>query len=113
MCGILSIVGGGSSRRPGGTGRTTRSESRRPRPRQQAGRAPPDIIFPTTLPPDLGLEREFIPIPEDLQLEACNQAKYGDPVGPHAVMALGRLRPHGVRPAIERLLDHPQPLVRR
>jgi len=31
----------------------------------------------------------------------------------HAVMALGRLAPHGVRPAVERLLDHPQPLVRR
>ena len=28
-------------------------------------------------------------------------------------MALGRLRPHGVRPAVERLLDHPQALVRR
>jgi hypothetical protein len=31
----------------------------------------------------------------------------------HAVMALGRLRPHGVRPAVEQLLDHPQALVRR
>jgi hypothetical protein len=31
----------------------------------------------------------------------------------HAVMALGRLRPPGVRPAIERLLDHPRALVRR
>jgi hypothetical protein len=28
-------------------------------------------------------------------------------------MALGRLRPLGVRPAVERLLDHPRALVRR
>jgi HEAT repeat protein len=34
-------------------------------------------------------------------------------VAVHAVMALGKLRPHGVRPAVERLLDHPQALVRR
>ena len=31
----------------------------------------------------------------------------------HALMALGRLRPPGVRPAVERLLDHRQALVRR
>lgn len=31
----------------------------------------------------------------------------------HAVMALGKLRPRGVRPAVQRLLDHPQALVRR
>jgi HEAT repeat protein len=31
----------------------------------------------------------------------------------HAVTALRKLRPPGVRPAIERLLDHPQALVRR
>lgn len=31
----------------------------------------------------------------------------------HAVIALGKLRPPGVRPAIERLLGHPQLLVRR
>jgi hypothetical protein len=30
-----------------------------------------------------------------------------------AVMALGKLRPPEVRPAIERLLDHPRGLVRR
>jgi HEAT repeat protein len=34
-------------------------------------------------------------------------------VAAHAVMALGRLRPLGVRPAVEQLLDHPQALVRR
>lgn len=34
-------------------------------------------------------------------------------VAAHAVMALGRLRPVGARPAVERLLDHPQALVRR
>jgi hypothetical protein len=34
-------------------------------------------------------------------------------VAAHAVMALGRLRPQGVRPAVEQLLDHPQALVRR
>ncbi|WP_300609859.1 HEAT repeat domain-containing protein [Trebonia sp.] len=31
----------------------------------------------------------------------------------HAVMAFGRLEPSGVRPAVERLLDHPRSLVRR
>jgi PBS lyase HEAT-like repeat len=31
----------------------------------------------------------------------------------HAVMALGKLRPPGVRHAVERLVDHPQALVRR
>lgn len=31
----------------------------------------------------------------------------------HAVMALGKLKPTGVRPPVERLLDHPQALVRR
>lgn len=36
-----------------------------------------------------------------------------DDVVAHAVMALRKLRPPGVRPAIERLLDHPQTLVRR
>jgi hypothetical protein len=36
----------------------------------------------------------------------------GDVVA-HAVMALGRLSPPGVRPAVERLLNHPQALVRR
>lgn len=34
-------------------------------------------------------------------------------VAAHALMALGRLRPPGVRPAVERLLDHPRVLVRR
>jgi hypothetical protein len=34
-------------------------------------------------------------------------------VAAHAVMALSRLRPPGVRPAVERLLDHPRALVRR
>jgi len=34
-------------------------------------------------------------------------------VAAHAVMALGRLRPAGVRPAVERLLGHPRALVRR
>jgi len=34
-------------------------------------------------------------------------------VAAHAVMALGRLRPPGVRSAVERLLDHRQALVRR
>jgi HEAT repeat protein len=34
-------------------------------------------------------------------------------VAAHAVTALGRLRPLGVRPAVERLLDHPRALVRR
>lgn len=34
-------------------------------------------------------------------------------VAAHAVIALGRLRPPGVRPSVEPLLDHPQPLVRR
>lgn len=33
-------------------------------------------------------------------------------VAAHAVMALGRLGPAGVRPAVERLLDHPRALVR-
>ncbi|HEY2579827.1 MAG TPA: HEAT repeat domain-containing protein [Streptosporangiaceae bacterium] len=38
----------------------------------------------------------------------------GDPdVTAHAVIALGKLRPPGVRAAVERLLDHPQALVRR
>jgi HEAT repeat protein len=36
----------------------------------------------------------------------------GDVAG-HAVMALAKLRPPGVRPAVMRLLDHPQALVRR
>ena len=36
-----------------------------------------------------------------------------DDVVAHAVMALRRLRPHGVRPAVEPLVDHPQALVRR
>jgi HEAT repeat protein len=36
-----------------------------------------------------------------------------DDVAAHAVMALGRLRPPGMRPAVQRLLDHPQALVRR
>ena len=31
----------------------------------------------------------------------------------HAVIALGKLRPAGVRPSVERLLDHPQAIVRR
>lgn len=31
----------------------------------------------------------------------------------HALMALGKLRPPGVRHAVERLLDHPRALVRR
>lgn len=30
----------------------------------------------------------------------------------HAVMALGKIRPPGVRPLVERLLDHPQAFVR-
>jgi hypothetical protein len=34
-------------------------------------------------------------------------------VAAQAVMALGRLRPPGVRPAVERLLAHPRALVRR
>jgi HEAT repeat protein len=36
----------------------------------------------------------------------------GDVVA-HTVMALGRLRPPGVRHAVEPLLSHPQALVRR
>jgi HEAT repeat protein len=36
-----------------------------------------------------------------------------DDVVAHALMALGKLRPNGVHPAIARLLDHPLPLVRR
>jgi hypothetical protein len=34
-------------------------------------------------------------------------------VAAHAVMALGKLRPPGVRRDVERLVDHPQSLVRR
>jgi HEAT repeat protein len=34
-------------------------------------------------------------------------------VAAHAVMALGKLRPPGVRPPVEQLLDHPTALVRR
>ncbi|HTT90585.1 MAG TPA: HEAT repeat domain-containing protein [Acidimicrobiales bacterium] len=34
-------------------------------------------------------------------------------VAAQATMALGKLKPAGIRPALERLKDHPQPLVRR
>ncbi len=34
-------------------------------------------------------------------------------VAAQAVTALGKLRPPGVRPAVERMLDHPQALVRK
>lgn len=36
-----------------------------------------------------------------------------DDVAAHAIMALGRLRPPGVRPAVTRMLDDPRALVRR
>lgn len=35
-----------------------------------------------------------------------------DDVAGHALMALGRLRPQGVRPLIEKMLQHPRPWVR-
>jgi hypothetical protein len=36
-----------------------------------------------------------------------------DDVAAHALIALGKLKPKGVRPAVEALVDHPQALVRR
>ncbi len=57
----------------------------------------------------LGLSRSRDPRAVPLLVDLLDD----DDVAAHAVMALGKLRPSGVRSAIERLRDHPQPLVRR
>jgi HEAT repeat protein len=59
--------------------------------------------------PVLGLSRirdpRVVPLLTDLLED--------DDVAAHAVMALGKIRAPGVRSAVEVLLEHPQPLVRR
>lgn len=57
----------------------------------------------------LGLARSKDPRAVPLLVGLLND----EDVVAHAVMALGKLKPPGVRPAVERLLDHPQALVRR
>jgi len=56
----------------------------------------------------LGLARSKDPRVGPLLIEMLD-----DDVAAHAVMALGKLRPPGVRGSVERLLQHPSALVRR
>jgi HEAT repeat protein len=56
----------------------------------------------------LGLVRLRDPRVASLLVEMLDD----DDVVAHAVMALGRLRPPGVRPLVEPLVDHPSALVR-
>jgi HEAT repeat protein len=78
-----------------GRGRSTRSEN-------SHGTA-------DTAGPVLGLARSKDPRTAPLLVDLLDDQD----VVAHTVTALGKVRPPGVRPSVEPLLDHPQPLVER
>lgn len=51
-------------------------------------------------------------VPDERSIDVLVELLNDDEVAGHAAKALGRLKPKNVRPAVERLLDHPKTWVR-